>query len=156
MRRSGGSSASSGGSSDRQRTVAVTGPYRFYDWHWWGRLRAAVRLDAGAARARRRAAACSRMGALLYGGNFAVRREALDAIGGFDKSIEFHGEDTNLGRRLAAVGHVAFLQRCWLMTSARRYQALGTFAVFRLYVRNFWSEIVHHRPEDLAHVDVRI
>ena len=42
-----------------------------------------------------------RIGAILYGGNFAVRRTALDAIGGFDTSIEFHGEDTNLGRRLA-------------------------------------------------------
>ena len=36
------------------------------------------------------------MGAVLYGGNFAVRREALEAIGGFDTSIEFPGEDTNL------------------------------------------------------------
>jgi hypothetical protein len=28
--------------------------------------------------------------------------------------------------------------------------------VFRLYVRNFVSEILHHRPKDTAHVDVRI
>jgi len=31
---------------------------------------------------------------VFYGGNFAVRREALDRIGGFDTSIECHGEDT--------------------------------------------------------------
>jgi GT2 family glycosyltransferase len=35
-----------------------------------------------------------------------VRRAALDRIGGFDTSIEFHGEDTNLGRRLFKVGKV--------------------------------------------------
>jgi hypothetical protein len=35
-----------------------------------------------------------------------VRREALDAIGGFDTRIEFHGEDTDLGRRLYAIGNV--------------------------------------------------
>ena len=26
------------------------------------------------------------------------RREALEEIGGFDTSIQFHGEDTNVGR----------------------------------------------------------
>jgi GT2 family glycosyltransferase len=36
-----------------------------------------------------------------------VRREALERIGGFDTSIEFHGEDTNIGRRLFAVGRSA-------------------------------------------------
>jgi hypothetical protein len=44
---------------------------------------------------------------------------------------------------------------CWLSTSARRYRAMGTGTVFRLYVRNFWSEIIHHRPKDGQHQDVR-
>jgi hypothetical protein len=67
-------------------------------------------------------------GAILYGGNFAVRREALDRIGGFDRRIEFHGEDTNLGRRLTPVGRVALCQDCWVWTSARRYSAMGKAA----------------------------
>src|SRR6185437_1266438 len=75
-----------------------------------------------------------RMGAVLYGANFAVRRAALHAIGGFDTSIEFHGEDTNLGRRLAAVGGVDLNTTCYIYTSARRYKALGRAKVFRLYV----------------------
>jgi hypothetical protein len=58
--------------------------------------------------------------ALLYGGNFAVRRDALDAIGGFDTSIEFHGEDTNLGRRLAQVWTRAFVRAATCSPSARR------------------------------------
>ena len=66
-----------------------------------------------------------RLGTIFYGGNFAVRREALAAIGGFDTSIEFHGEDTNLGRRLFRVGKVGLYQDCWLYTSARRYVAMG-------------------------------
>ena len=33
-----------------------------------------------------------RIGTIFYGGNFAVRRGALEAIGGFDTSIDFHGE----------------------------------------------------------------
>jgi hypothetical protein len=27
--------------------------------------------------------------------------------------------------------------------------------VFGLYVRNFWSEILRHRPSDTNHLDVR-
>jgi hypothetical protein len=44
---------------------------------------------------------------------------------------------------------------CWLHTSARRYVAMGRGAVFRLYVRNFVSELLHHRPRDTTHLDVR-
>jgi GT2 family glycosyltransferase len=84
-----------------------------------------------------------------------VRREALDRINGFDTSIEFHGEDTNVGRRLSRLGNVELRNDCFVYTSARRYNAMGKGAVFRLYVRNFWSELLHHRPKDTAHLDVR-
>jgi glycosyltransferase involved in cell wall biosynthesis len=136
--------------------VAVTGPYRFYDWDWSGRAlvrtydllvapptHALVHHGLG-------------LGAILYGGNFAVRSDALAQIGGFDRRIDFHGEDTNLGRRLTAIGRVALCPECWVWTSARRYQAMGKRAVFSVYVRNFWSEILRHRPADDHHLDVRV
>lgn len=139
----------------RPALVAVTGPYRFFDWSFAGRalIRAydlivappthlAVHHGLG-------------IGAILYGGNFAVRREALARINGFDRSIEFHGEDTNLGRRLTPLGQVDVALECWVWTSARRYRAMGTRRVIGLYVRNFWSEILRHRPADRTHVDVR-
>src|SRR5262245_52779753 len=135
--------------------VAVTGPYRFYDWDFTGRsllrtydavvappTHVLVHYFMGA-------------GAILYGGNFAVRRKALERIGGFDRSIEFHGEDTNLGRRLTPIGSIHVAKECWIWTSARRYRALGKRKVMGLYVRNFWSEILRHRPADRTHIDVR-
>jgi glycosyltransferase involved in cell wall biosynthesis len=135
--------------------VAISGPYRFYDWHWWGRLLVWAYDRTVAPLTQVVVYHLLGAGTLLYGGNFAVRREALEAIGGFDTAIEFHGEDTNLGRRLVKVGAVAMAGECWLSTSARRYRAMGTGTVFRLYVRNFWSEIIHHRPKDGQHQDVR-
>jgi len=135
--------------------VVVTGPYRFYDWDWIGILGARLYDYTLAPLAHVGFQRLLKIGAVLYGGNFAVRRSALDAIGGFDTSIEFHGEDTNLGRRLAAVGTVELNYGCYVWTSARRYKALGRGKIFRLYVRNFWSEIVHHKPKDLVHDDVR-
>ena len=137
-------------------TVAVTGPYRFYDWDLYGRLLIRIYDVLVAPATHVLAQRVLRMGAVLYGGNFAVRREALERIGGFDTSIEFHGEDTNLGRRLSKIGHVRLVPRCHVSTSARRYRALGRTAVFRLYVRNFCSELIRHRPSDTTHTDIRI
>ena len=135
--------------------VALSGPYRFYDWDWWGRTLIRLYDLTLAPLTHLVVYRLAGAGTLFYGGNFAVRREALSAIGGFDTRIEFHGEDTNLGRRLIAVGPVAMAGECWLMTSARRYRAMGKSAVFRLYVRNFVSEILHHEPRDRHHLDVR-
>lgn len=135
--------------------VAVTGPFRFYDWTWSGRavLRAYDAVIAPAVHVLvRDVLDC---GAVLYGGNFAVRRTALAEIGGFDTSIEFHGEDTNLGRRLHRVGRVVLSRRCVMHTSARRYTAMGTLPVLRLYARNFCHEVLWHRPADSEHLDVR-
>ena len=138
------------------RLLALSGPYRYYDWDWWGRLLIRAYDFTLAPAAQVLVKYVLRIGTVFYGGNFAVRRDALDRIGGFDTSIEFHGEDTNLGRRLFAVGKVGLFHDCYLHTSARRYVALGKGPVFRLYVRNFTSELLHHQPKDSTHVDVRI
>ena len=121
-------------------TVAITGPYHFYDWDWIGVAGARIYDYTLAPFAHLIAQRVLGIGAILYGGNFALRAEALDAIGGFDTTIEFHGEDTNIGRRLTKAGRVDLLLNCPIETSARRYKALGRARVFRLYVRNFWWE----------------
>jgi glycosyltransferase involved in cell wall biosynthesis len=136
--------------------VALSGPYRYYDWDWWGRTLIRLYDFTLAPATQFLVKRVLRIGTIFYGGNFAVRRDALEQIGGFDTAIEFHGEDTNLGRRLFAIGKVRLVHECFLYTSARRYVAMGKAAVFRLYVRNFTSELVHHRPKDTVHVDVRI
>jgi glycosyltransferase involved in cell wall biosynthesis len=135
--------------------VALSGSYRFYDWDWWGRFLARAYDLTLAPLTHILVKYILRIGVVFYGGNFAVRREALARIGGFDTSIEFHGEDTNLGRRLAEIGPVELRSECYLYTSARRYKAMGKGAVFRLYVRNFVSELIRHRPSDREHVDIR-
>jgi glycosyltransferase involved in cell wall biosynthesis len=136
--------------------LALSGPYRYYDWDWWGRLLIRTYDFTLAPATQLLVKHLLRIGSVFYGGNFAVRREALERIGGFDTSIEFHGEDTNLGRRLFAAGQVSLFHDCYLHTSARRYVAMGKGPVFRLYIRNFTSELLHHRPKDSTHLDVRI
>ena len=135
--------------------LALSGPYRYYDWNWWGRILIRLYDYTVAPMTQLLVKHVLGIGTIFYGGNFAVRREALETIGGFDVSIEFHGEDTNLGRRMNAAGKVALCYDCYLYTSARRFVAMGNGAVFRLYVRNFTSELLHHRPKDSTHLDVR-
>ena len=139
----------------RPSTAAVTAGYRFYDWDLWSRLLLKLYDWLVAPLTHLGLQRVFRAGAILYGGNFIVRRRALEAIGGFDPTIDFHGEDTNLGRRLINVGFVRLAPQCWVYTSARRYKALGRLQVFRLYLRNFWSEVLSHRPRDMNHKDIR-
>ena len=138
------------------RLIALSAPYRFYDWDVLGRALIRAYDFTLAPATQFLIKHVLRRGTIFYGGNFAVRRSALETIGGFDTTIDFHGEDTNVGRRLFRIGKVALFQDCWLYTSARRYIVMGKGAVFRLYIRNFTSELLHHRPRDTSHIDVRI
>ena len=89
----------------------MTGPYRFYDWDIIGRVLVRMYDYSLAPLTHVLAQYVFGLGAVLYGGNFAVRRDALGAIGGFDTSIEFHGEDTNLARRISRQGACGFANR---------------------------------------------
>jgi glycosyltransferase involved in cell wall biosynthesis len=135
--------------------AALTGPYRFHDWDIVGRVLVRMYDYSLAPLTHVLVQYVFRLGAVLYGGNFAVRRDALEAIGGFDTSIEFHGEDTNLARRISKTGRVRLRPPCWGYTSARRYKTMGRGKVFGLYVRNFCAEILFYRPSDTTHEDVR-
>ena len=46
-----------------------------------------------------------RKGAMLQGGNFVVRKSALEKVGGYDTGIDFFGEDTDIACRLRKAGH---------------------------------------------------
>ena len=47
-----------------------------------------------------------RVGSMVQGGNFVVTRSGLQRIGGFNLSIPFYGEDTDIARRLNELGEV--------------------------------------------------
>src|SRR4029077_20794567 len=84
--------------------VGVTGPFRFYDWDLTGRIliRLYDLLVAPATHVLVHHALG--LGAILYGGNFAVRADALARIGGFDRAVEVHCENTQPRRRVPPVG----------------------------------------------------
>lgn len=92
---------------------------------------------------------------MAVGGNFAASRAALQRIGGFDTSIAFYGEDTNIARRLAEAGRVRFLLGLAMPTSSRRLAAEGVLATAATYMANFMSEVVLKRPVTREYRDIR-
>ena len=129
--------------------VCVSGPYRYPELsaiqramvvaYWWLIAAPSYHLT----------------GYMAVGGNFAVRRSAVDAIGGFDTRIAFFGEDTDIARRLAGLGRVVFNLGLVMPTSARRFAADGFLRTGYRYATNFLAEVILKRPLDTPYRDVR-
>lgn len=130
--------------------AALSGPYIYYDvpliqqwivrYLWWGGLAMPFYLYAGY---------------MLVGGNFAIRRSVLQKMGGFDTSIEFYGEDTDIARRASKFGKVKFKPSFVMYTSGRRFHGQGIIKTGVLYGANFLSEIFLRRPVTQKYEDIR-
>jgi glycosyltransferase involved in cell wall biosynthesis len=94
-------------------------------------------------------------GAMLQGGNFIVKRSAMEQIGGYDTTIEFYGEDTDIARRIQKVGRVVFTFKLPMYTSARRFKGEGFIKTGFVYAKNFLSIIFLKRPVTKEYNDFR-
>jgi peptidoglycan-N-acetylglucosamine deacetylase len=85
----------------------------------------------------------------LMGGNFAVRKRTLEEIGGFNKDIEFYGEDVDISKRISKKGDIAFIENLYSLTSARRYMQQGIFRTYSIYFANYFSMLLFNHPYTL-------
>jgi glycosyltransferase involved in cell wall biosynthesis len=96
-----------------------------------------------------------RVGSMVQGGNFIVARRGLEAIGGFNLSISFYGEDTDIARRLNELGEVRFTFALRMLSSARRLNKEGILTTAMRYSLNyFWTTFREH-PFTRQHADIR-
>ena len=96
------------------------------------------------------------LGAVAQGGNFTARRSALQKVGGYDTSLTFYGEDTDIAIRLSRVGLVRFSFTVLMKTSGRRLRKEGVLRAGTLYTLNIIFMILKGRPLTRTHHDVRI
>lgn len=96
------------------------------------------------------------VGAMLQGGNYLVRRDALQKIGGFDITIEFYGEDTDIAKRMGQVGEVRWTWRLPMYTSGRRLRAEGVVRMGVRYATNFFWVNFFGKPYSREYKDVRV
>lgn len=94
-------------------------------------------------------------GSVILCGNFVVRKKAIIDIGGFDTTIAFYGDDTNIARRLQKVGKVAFKSNFMIYTSARRLKKEGITKTGFIYAVNYFSEKFFHTQVTKKYHDVR-
>jgi glycosyltransferase involved in cell wall biosynthesis len=92
---------------------------------------------------------------MAVAGNMALKREALEKMGGFDTTIAFYGDDTDTARRAHAFGKVKFLWAFMMPTSGRRLARDGLVKMGVLYSLNFAAVVLTHRPWTKQYVDVR-
>lgn len=133
---------------EHQDLACLSGPYSFYDL---GGIR--NKMSVGWFVAARPLYAIT--GYMIVGGNFAIRRDVLEKMGGFDRAIEFYGEDADIARRASKQGRVLFSPRFVMPTSARRMKKQGFAKMAGLYFMNYLSIVFRGKPATKHYEDVR-
>jgi glycosyltransferase involved in cell wall biosynthesis len=136
------------------RLVLLSGPYLYYDLPQAVQILSMVFYSVGIVWGAV-AQHLLHIGAIAQGGNFAVRRSALERVGGYNPSIEFYGEDSDIAKRLAQIGLVRFDMRFMVKTSGRRLAAEGVLATGFRYAMNNLSVPLYGRPLHRRHSDIR-
>lgn len=134
--------------------VCLSGPYIYYDMAWHNRVM--VNMFYGLTyliyllnRF------ILRVGSVVQGGNFVFKREAWVKAGGYDRSIEFFGEDTDVAVRLSRIGGVKWTFGLKMKTSGRRLEAEGVFRTAATYTLNFFWVTFRGKPATMEYKDVR-
>ena len=83
----------------------------------------------------------------LMGMNFACRRDAYEAVGGFRPEL-VTAEDVDLGLRLREVGEIVWDPHMLVLTSARRLRGMGPFDFFRHHAMNYVKMYATGRSSD--------
>ena len=96
-----------------------------------------------------------RVGSVVQGGNFIFKRDAWASVGGYDRSIQFFGEDTDVAVRLSKVGGVKWTFALKMMTSGRRLEKEGVFKTAGTYTLNFFWVTFRGKPATKEYTDIR-
>ena len=131
-----------------ERLVSLSGPYVYYDLSMWRQYVVRLWWYLGYL-------PYLILGYMVVGGNFAIRKDIVEKMGGFDTTIAFYGEDTDIARRAHDFGKVKFSLSFIMPTSARRFRGDGFFMAGRTYILNFLSEVFLKKPVSAEYTDIR-
>ncbi len=136
------------------KLVCLSGPYVYYDLNPWQRFLVGMfyGLTSLIYWVNRYVL---RVGSVVQGGNFVLKRDAWIRAGGFNREIKFYGEDTDVAVRLSRQGNVKFTHRLKMLTSGRRLAEEGVFRTGLTYTLNFFWVTFAGKPATQEHSDIR-
>ncbi|MAS03692.1 MAG: glycosyl transferase family 2 [Ahrensia sp.] len=134
--------------------AALSGPLIYFDMAWTGRLMVRLFYSVGYLVSTLTNRITGK-GAMIQGGNFVLRRAVLDQIGGYDTTIEFYGEDTDVARRVSQVGRVKWTFALPVYSSARRMKGEGIATTGLRYALNYVWVAFRGRPLTKDYKDIR-
>ncbi len=96
-----------------------------------------------------------KIGDMLQGGNFVIKREVLEKMNGFDTSVEFYGEDTTTAKMVAKYGKVIFNEKMIAKSSDRRLDGDGPINTLFKYTMNYFWVTFFNKPLTKEYKDYR-
>jgi len=131
--------------SQNSKLVALSGPFVFHDLSIMSNLvvRFQYSIDYVVYIINR---FVLRISSMLQGGNFVIRRTALEKIGGFNPAFPFWGEDTYIAKKLNPLGPVVFTFKLPIYSSGRRVKKEGFLKMCYQYAINHFWPIFFNKP----------
>jgi glycosyltransferase involved in cell wall biosynthesis len=136
-----------------QNLVALSGPQAFNDQSRWFNF--AVFLFYSLGYIAYVINHTLRIGGMLQGGNYILRRSALEKIGGYDTTIDFYGEDADIAKRIVKEGKVLFTFWLPVYGSSRRLKYEGLLTMGARYGLNYVWMMMFKKPFTKKSIDVR-
>ena len=127
------------------KLVGLSGPLIYHDLPWFVKVEVKIFYIAGYFIYLLNHFVLKR-GGMMQGGNFVVRKLALDKIGGFNTNIVFYGEDTDIARRLQGAGYIKFTFKLPMFSSGRRLAKEGVLTTGLRYAVNYFWVLFFKKP----------
>lgn len=84
----------------------------------------------------------------LQGGNFIIRKDAWEEMGGYDTNYKFYGEDTRIAQMVSRFGSVRLVPELWTRASDRRLINQGIIKTTWLYTVNYFGVYFGKQPPE--------
>jgi glycosyltransferase involved in cell wall biosynthesis len=140
--------------SRNEKLVGLSGPVIYHDLSWFKNIQVKMFYVLGYV-SYLFTHFILRKGGMLQGGNFVLKKSALDKVGGYNTEIDFYGEDTDIARRIQQAGYVKFTFQLPMYSSGRRMAKEGLFATGIRYAMNYFWILIFNKPFTHTSTDVR-
>ncbi|SRR3989339_742208 len=131
--------------TNSEELVALSGPLEFFDLPKWANIEVRIFYGLGYATYLVNNHVFKKAG-MLQGGNFVIKKTALDKIGGYNTDVVFYGEDTDAAVRLRKCGKIKFTFDLKMSSSGRRLKKEGVWATGFKYALNYFWVLFFKRP----------